>query len=168
MSVIAVLAGLVFTFGGIAIDKGARSRIQVEIKAIEGACENYKADNGAYPRSGTTDSLNARTSFDPNAYQASCAELYAQLTGDSNYDDTTDPGAKAYMSFKPEMKGVPDTTQAPSSANKTFVRDPFRNTYGYSTANQTNQTQGYNPTFDLWSTGSKDILPDQVRWIKNW
>ncbi len=24
---------------------------------------------------------------------------------------------------------------------------------------------GYNPTFDLWSTGN---APDQTQWIKNW
>jgi hypothetical protein len=53
------------------------------------------------------------------------------------------------------------------------IRDPFGNSYGYSTANQADPEKGFNPTFDLWSTGGDPELGDtppqaQQRWIKNW
>jgi len=55
------------------------------------------------------------------------------------------------------------------------ISDPFGNSYGYSTANQADPTQGYNPTFDLWSTAGVAPSPtpsppaaQQDFWIKNW
>ena len=74
----------------------------------------------------------------------------------------------------------------------TFLKDPYGNSYGYSTkgaaAEQAYKTavlvnpaavraanQGYNPTFDLWSTSGKTIAPTPgtatdvtLVWIKNW
>ena len=40
-----------------------------------------------------------------------------------------------------------------------FIRDPFGNSYGYSTANQADPANGYNPTFDLWSTAGLTAAP---------
>ena len=41
----------------------------------------------------------------------------------------------------------------PRRAAVTAIRDPFGNSYGYSTAKaRTPNHRGYNPTFDLWST----------------
>jgi hypothetical protein len=74
-----------------------------------------------------------------------------------------------YFTFKPNQLYPPDQTQ-----NVQYIRDPFGNSYGYSTANQYNASTGYNPTYDLWSTwglntnppsGTDTITP---QWIKNW
>lgn len=57
------------------------------------------------------------------------------------------------------------------SQHVTAIRDPFGNSYGYSTAKAANPsgTVGYNPTFDLWSSaGATAGPPNQVQWIKNW
>jgi len=68
------------------------------------------------------------------------------------------------------MKVNPDATTTVG-----FVRDPFGNSYGYSTANQADPSTGYNPTFDLWSTAGTASSPtptppakQQDLWIKNW
>ena len=50
VSIIAVLAALVLSTVGYARKKGARARAETEIAAMSAACENYKADNGVYPR----------------------------------------------------------------------------------------------------------------------
>jgi hypothetical protein len=53
----------------------------------------------------------------------------------------------------------------------TAIRDPFGNSYGYSTAQQANPSQGFNPTFDLWSTAGTSNAADaayEKSWIKNW
>ncbi|PYJ38059.1 MAG: hypothetical protein DME81_06460, partial [Verrucomicrobia bacterium] len=63
-----------------------------------------------------------------------------------------------------------DQTQTPVE----FIRDPFGNSYGYSTAYQydidqgINPTHGYNPTFDLLSTDGGTTTNDVAGWIKNW
>src|SRR2546428_11547625 len=70
--IIMVLAGLVIYGAAYANRKSALARAQNEIKAMEAACESYKADNGTYPRdSATTDKLDARKSGKPTDYVAS-------------------------------------------------------------------------------------------------
>ncbi len=70
--------------------------------------------------------------------------------------------------FKPNML----CPNPPATNPVTAIRDPFGNCYGYSTAKAYAPTgpDGYNPTFDLWSTGG--VTPpaptDQSQWIKNW
>jgi hypothetical protein len=65
------------------------------------------------------------------------------------------------MQFKPNMLGT-DTN------NKVYARDPFGNSYGYSTRMAAIGTGGYNPTFDLWSTAGLTTGSDSSQWIKNW
>src|SRR6516162_7552387 len=62
VGIIIVLAGLVLSTVGYARKKGARARTETEIAAISAACENYKADNGIYPR-GNAD-LSNNTPYD--------------------------------------------------------------------------------------------------------
>src|SRR5438874_10051800 len=76
---ILILTGLVLSTVGYARKKGARARAETEIAAMSAACENYKADNGVYPRgpasaitigtvtvpANATDNLNARTRGNP-------------------------------------------------------------------------------------------------------
>jgi len=187
ISVIAVLAGLILNVAGYVQKKGARSRAQSEIKAIESACENYKADNGTYPIdfNGSTSGLytnalisstsSASVNYDPtsSAYQNACAVLYQAITGDGNTlltgSSTASTGkwastGKCYMELKPSQTGS-------NSSGTYYIQDPFGYSYGYSTIQATSGTNGYNPTFDLWSTAGTITAATsgtQVKWIANW
>src|SRR5215469_18154099 len=65
VGIITVLAGLVLSTVGYARKKGARARAETEIAALSAACENYKADNGIYPRASVTDTFTAITNRTP-------------------------------------------------------------------------------------------------------
>ena len=167
ISIIIVLAGLVLATSGYVVTKGRRSRAEAEIAAISAALESYKADNGIYPTDpATTEQLKATTTS-PADYSPACRFLYKQLTGDDDGDPTTPApaNAKNYLSsaLKPQM-----LSPSPAGPN-TFIRDPFGNSYGYSTLKSVNttSTDGYNPTFDLWSVAD-DTTGNQNKWIKNW
>ncbi len=185
MAVIIILAGLVLATAQYAQQKGARSRAEAEIAAMSAALESYKADNGIYPGAGAvppaaasdTDALNAKADANPNAtpipnkYMKASLALYKSLTGDTDANGAvngTETG-KSYFQFKPLMLG--GTQDATGNINPiTHLRDPFGNSYGYSTANQYDPSTGYNPTIDLWSTaGTISGSPtDQAKWLKNW
>jgi type II secretory pathway pseudopilin PulG len=191
IAVILILSGLILAIVGYVQNKGARSRAESEIAALSAALENYKADNGIYPRGKSatvppgstytvattgTDDLDARVNTDPSQkiYQDASRYLYEQLSGDTNLDLLVDPGNKSYFAFKQTMLVL---IVDPSSGNVigvSHIKDPFGNTYGYSTANQANPTtKGYNPTFDLWSTAAytpaaSPTSTPQDFWIKNW
>ena len=186
IAVIVVLAGLILSTFGYVQKKGARARVETEIAAMSGACESYKADNGIYPRdttNNTTDTLNARADSDPsvtpfpNVYQNASQFLYGELSGDRNFNnviDAAEQANRAYFTFKPQMLDGPKDTNGNLTA-VSYIRDPFGNSYGYSTANQADPTKGYNPTFDLWSSAGIAPLPtptppatQQDLWIKNW
>jgi type II secretory pathway pseudopilin PulG len=178
--VIIVLAGLVLSTVGYAQKKGARARAETEIAALSAACENYKADNGIYPRdttNNTTDNLASLTasptpdprptSYDPNdsRYAAASFYLYGQLSGNPSGDRSTYT-QRSYFQFKSNMLLPADGT-----STVTAIRDPFGNSYGYSTAQQANASNGFNPTFDLWSTAGTSTASDaayEAKWIKNW
>ena len=162
MAIILVLAGLILATSGYVQKKGYRSRAEAEIAAISAALENYKADNGVYPRGATTDALDARAPV-LSDYQPASLYLYNQLAGAANGSRTPTAGTKSYFTFKPNQLNPPDQSLA-----VTFIRDPFGNSYGYSTARQADPAKGYNPTFDLWSTANAEPPTDQSQWIKNW
>jgi general secretion pathway protein G len=161
ISIIIVLAGLVLAASGYVASKGRRSRAEAEIAAISAALESYKADNGIYPQSSETNALDP-TSTNLTSYQTASLKLYEFLSGDSNDDRTVD--TKSYFAFKPNQLSPSDQPQ-----HVRFIRDPFGNSYGYSTAKASNPagTVGYNPTFDLWSVAD-DTIGNQNKWIKNW
>jgi prepilin-type N-terminal cleavage/methylation domain-containing protein len=159
MVIILILGGLILATSSYVQTKGKRSRAEAEIAAMSAALENYKADNGVYPRDTATDTLNARS---PNAsdYAPASLYLYNQLAGATNGSRTSTAGAKIYFPFRPNQLFPLDQSQ-----NVSLVRDPFGNSYGYSTAYQASSATGYNPTFDLWSTTGET---DSTKWIKNW
>jgi prepilin-type N-terminal cleavage/methylation domain-containing protein len=178
IAIIIVLAGLILSTAGYVQRKGARARAETEIAAMSAAIESYKADNGIYPRDNTTnqytDTLDARQNTDPTqtVYQNASLYLYNTLFGATNGSRTPDVGARSYFTFKANQLSPSDETQPVA-----FIRDPFGNSYGYSTANQADPTtpKGYNPTFDLWSTAGVAPSPtpsppttQQDLWIKNW
>ncbi|MEO5753666.1 MAG: hypothetical protein ABIR38_03060 [Chthoniobacterales bacterium] len=164
MTIILVLAGLILATSSYVHNKGARSRAEAEIAAMSAALENYKADNGVYPSAPT---LDPRTKGDPNqtGYKDASLILYKAISGDD--DRNRQAELTSYFSFKPNQL-------SPQTGDVDFIKDPFGNSYGYSTAGQAGGGAGYNPTFDLWSTSNQttDPLPatDVItpRWIKNW
>jgi len=166
IAIIIVLAGLILAASSYVQKKGARSRAEAEIAAISAALENYKADNGAYPTDPSkTESLDPAASINLTSYQTASLYLYELLAGDVDHDRQPDANAKSYFAFKPNMLSPRDQT-----AHVTAIVDPFGNSYGYSTKKAANPTGtgGYNPTYDLWSTGSMTAGTDQAQWIKNW
>jgi len=181
MTIIGILAGLVLGTFAFAQEKGARSRAQAEISAMEAALESYKADNGEYPRGANSDGLNSTTTSNPSSSINSSRLLYQALSGDGTNalvttggtpsDGRVDPGSKQYMEFKPNQLIT-------AGASAYYIIDPWGFSYGYSTINQRNlQTPipptppaGFNPTFDLWSTGgqSANTTDAKAKWLKNW
>jgi len=163
IGIVLVLAGLILATSGYVHNKGARLRAEAEIAAISAALENYKADNGIYV---AEISVNAKTQGNPTSYQAASLVLYQNLTGDFDKNRSPDSGKSSYLSLKPNQLSPTD-----QSANVAYIKDPFGNSYGYSTVNATDSAKGYNPTFDLWSTaGGADTgsNPNASAWIKNW
>jgi len=160
IGIILVLAGLILATSSYVHSKGARSRAEAEIAAISAALENYKADNGVYI---IATGVDAKATIDFTAYQTASLTLYENLTGDFDHNRSTDAGKTSYMTFKPNQLSPADKSQP-----VTFIKDPFGNSYGYSTINQTNPSKGYNPTFDLWSTAGIVTGSDASKWIKNW
>src|SRR4051794_2483681 len=65
ITIIIVLAGLTIATMGYVQEKARRSRAEAEIAAISAALENYKADNGIYPRSNETDTLDPAATGNP-------------------------------------------------------------------------------------------------------
>jgi len=169
--VIFILAALVLAASSYVQNKGARARAETEIAAMSAALESYKADNGIYPRDNPgnqyTDNLNAKADFDPtqSKYKNASLYLFFQLSGlDANQQPVAN--MKSYFAFKPQMLGHPTN----STITVAYIRDPFGNSYGYSTANQVSSNNGYNPTYDLWSAGStaSPTPTPPIAWLKNW
>lgn len=166
MAIIIVLAGLILATSNYVQKKGYRSRAEAEIAAISAALENYKADNGVYPRdAASSDQADPTANLSDKSYTSASVFLYNQLYGATNGARTPTAGAKTYFPFKPNQLNPLDQAQAVTS-----IRDPFGNPYGYSTAKAATPggTVGFNPTFDLWSIADGAAGTDQTKWIKNW
>jgi prepilin-type N-terminal cleavage/methylation domain-containing protein len=205
IAVILVLSGLLLSVNSGVQTKAARSRAEGEIAAMSAACENYKADNGAYPRdvAGITDRLDPRvtSSVDetdatkPN-YRLASLELYKALssnTVDASGKITLGPG-KSYYEFKPNQLSAKKDAATGSVTHVFFIQDPWGKSYGYSTAGakfeedyrkavrdaassgspmpprptDLKDLRGYNPTFDLWSTGGATNTAIIAKCVKNW
>ena len=166
ITIIIILAGLILSTVGYVQKKGARSRAEAEIAAMSAALESYKADNGVYPTETTkTEALDPAASINLTNDALASLYLYEQLSGDTSDNRQPPATAKSYFAFKPNMLSPRD-----QSSNVTAITDPFGNSYGYSTAKAShpNGAIGYNPTYDLWSTGGLTSGTDQTQWIKNW
>ena len=130
-------------------------------------------------------------------YRNASLALYKALSGDAK--PGTDPNPPASHNDKPDGRAETKSyyefranqLHKNAAGDIEFIQDPFNNTYGYSTNAaaaeqsyrvkvQTNpnalrsKSGGFNPTFDLWSTGgviSQSGTPtdaDRKRWVKNW
>src|SRR5437867_1158821 len=141
ITIIIILAGLILATTGYVQKKGARSRAESEIAAMSAALESYKADNGIYPSDPIkTEHVDPAVSPTP---AAASLYLYERLSGDSDDDRVADQ--ISYFAFKPNQLSFTDQTQ-----HVAFIRDPFGNTFGYSTMRAAGGPGGYNPTFDFW------------------
>jgi type II secretory pathway pseudopilin PulG len=159
ITIIIILAGLILATSGYVQKKGARSRAESEIAAMSAALESYKADNGIYPTDPIiTEQVDPAVSPTP---AAASLYLYERLSGDSDDDRVADQ--ISYFAFKPNQLSFTDQTQ-----HVAFIRDPFGNTFGYSTMRAAGGPGGYNPTFDFWSTANGNPPSAQKQWIKNW
>jgi prepilin-type N-terminal cleavage/methylation domain-containing protein len=182
IAIIAILAGLVLAAGSGVMAKAARSRAQGEIQAMSTALESYKSDNGIYPvgntAAGTVSILlgppTGSYPLDPTtaAYQTSSEALFQALAGLTNFaTDVPVAGVKSYMSFKSNQVGSPNANS--------YVKDPWGNSYGYSTGSPASPATANDPApfngagfFDLWSTGNttadKGTTYATNVWISNW
>lgn len=193
VAVIVVLAGMVLSVAGYVQNKGAREKTLTQIKNLSLQCEAYKVDNGTFPQNADTDLLDARMHFSPISgssapmYQKASRYLYSCLSGDFEPPDKPDnqPEEHVYYAFKrDELSFVKDGAGGIKSIN--YVQDPFGNCYGYSTIGakaeedyrkklrenpseaRPTKLQGYNPSYDLWSTGGATSATTTSKWIKNW
>lgn len=197
MAVIAILASLIVAVNAFAHKKAALTRAEAEIRTMAAACESYKADAGGYPRdlkgdASDSDDIDPRIDGDPTSvkYQKSSLVLYKALSGDENANGKA--SGKLYGEFRP------DQLQKNSGGEIKYIKDPFGNSYGYSTAGAAveekyrddlqkdpstarpsgTSLKGFNPTFDMWSTGgvisktgsgaSDALNSERKRWVKNW
>ena len=204
MAVIAILASVLLSLNGLVQKKAALTRAGGEIAAMSAACDSYKADFGSYPQDAATDpdtvQLCPFLDGDPTTtkYKAASLALYKALSGDAKPGMNPDPPAshdekpdgraetKCYYEFRPNQ------LRKNAAGEIEGIQDPFNNIYGYSTngasAEQTYRVKvltnpnavrpksgGYNPGFDLWSTGGvvsqatgAALDADRNRWVKNW
>jgi prepilin-type N-terminal cleavage/methylation domain-containing protein len=197
MLIIAILASLILGVNALVQNKAARSRAEGEIHTLSMGCENYKVDNGTYPRTGDTDALSPREDGNPASgdgakkYQDASKDLYKALSGDTSPKDPDfKPDEKIYLPdfFKPNVLAAKKDGDGKIIEVK-YIQDPFGQSYGYSTAGAQEEEdflkqlrkkpdtsrpasrRGYNPTFDLWSTGGSTggvTAKDQGKWVKNW
>ena len=194
MAVIAILASLIVSVNAFAHKKAALVRAEGEIRTMIAACEGYKADFGDYPAGGTDSSGGESATvavcpvLDGNPtdkkYQKACKVLYKALSGDAKANGKAEE--KTYCEFRP------DQLHKNSGGEIEYIQDPFGNSYGYSTNGAASEelfrerlqrspqairtkSGGFNPTFDLWSTGGvisaksgAELNEDRKRWVKNW
>ncbi len=157
IGIIAVLAGLIISISGYATKKGAISRAQAEIAAMEAALESYRADNGIYPDTDAADNPQA---------------LYQALTGDG--DDqlggtTASSGAENFGQQGRLYMELKENSQFDSSYR---VIDPWGIPYNFQSDpdNSASSTEINNvATFDLWSSaGTALSTKEDNDDITNW
>ncbi|HEX4086276.1 MAG TPA: prepilin-type N-terminal cleavage/methylation domain-containing protein [Chthoniobacteraceae bacterium] len=161
------------------------------------AVGNSIPTTGAIPSDYLDPRTNGNSASTNTVYTNASLELYQALTSDLSDSGTGGGiGTKNYIAdMRPDVWGRNNMGASVSSTNPVlFISDPFGNSYGYSTANSTavttgssvvsgysppNTMPGYNPTFDLWSTGGNTTTPNQgstaglpgdpsLAWVKNW
>lgn len=197
IAIIAILSGLILSIAGAVQGKGARSRAETDVRTMATACEAYKTDNGGYPQdvpsnsggASVTSDLDPRLATSPSdtAYQKASLFLYKQLTGDQNANNKIDGSETGTRYCSDFFKSSRFDSGFKTTGNITYIIDPFGYSYGYSTAGlkaeqdyrvqlesdakaNRGASKGYNPTFDLWSTGGAtgSTDADRAKWIKNW
>lgn len=152
MAIIVILAALVAGVSGYAQRRGYRARADGEIQMLMSACENYRIDNGTYPRhipssgASDTDQLQPTVHFLPKTadnalYTQASLFLYKELTGERTPNGTgvtynvPDAGTKRYTKdMDPRILKVSRNPVTKAILVAYCFQDPFGNPYGYSTA----------------------------------
>lgn len=143
VAVIAILAAIGLNIAGHIQNKAARSRTQVELKALELGMENHKIDNGTVP---IAQNGNPTANGSPTANFA----LYKLLVPDN--------GAP-YVDFRRDQLEITSTA--------TNIVDPFGGYWGYVARPTAGKPAGVmGGEYDLWSTAGSPNTPEQ--WINNW
>ena len=195
IAVIIILAGLVISVAGYVQRKGAVEKTNAQMKNYAMQLEAFKVDNGIAPQNTDTDLLDPRVHFTPlggtsgTYYQKACRFLYSSLSGDyepaAAPDNKPETDSKVYYSFRrDELSVIKDGAGNIASVN--YIQDAFGNCYGYSTIGLKAEQEfreklkitpslprptnlvGYNPTYDLWSTGGATSGTQTGKWVKNW
>jgi type II secretory pathway pseudopilin PulG len=190
VAIVAILMTLVVVLARPMSIGSKRAKAQAEIVTILSACGAYKADHGGDPQDNSPSGTSATDALDPRihltaatpVYTAANLFLYKQLTGDNNANGAIDAGETG-RKYAADFFKASRYDSSVTSGTISYFKDPFGNPYGYSTAGlkaeqdyqillQTDSaasrpaaSKGYNPTFDLWSTGAST---DPMKWIKNW
>jgi type II secretion system protein G len=87
IAIIAILASLVLAAAGSVQKKGARSRTEAEIKAVEAALESYKSDNGDYPSNSLSGSANLVSALMPTGGGKVYFEFKSKATNSGGWID---------------------------------------------------------------------------------
>lgn len=141
ITIIVILAGLVVAGLGFVNERQAREKAKVQLKLLETALEEYKADHGTYPttknsKTGTQDVTDA---------DGERSTLFQVL-----YKDGVDHDTKVYLKELDPDEGTMGWVQGSE------IVDPWGVAFRYRTAiddsGRTN-TDTQNPDFDLWSSG---------------
>lgn len=138
ITIIIILAGLVFAGTRFAKDMQKRKMAEIQIKLLSNACEEFYLDNGFYPGRGETTASHGRDMT---------KELYSDLYWDSNRDGSgpqADTRQKIYLSeLDPESnkQGWTEGRQA-----DVMILDPWGNEYRYRKGPEYGG-------FEIWSAG---------------
>jgi prepilin-type N-terminal cleavage/methylation domain-containing protein len=174
IAIIVVLAGLVLSVAGYATRRSSQARAAGEIKMLESGCENYKNENGAYPReivsnngSGVTDVLSPKLHFTPTASQYSNASLflYKELSGDkkgasgSLPDGAPEEGEPRYLKdLDPRILNAKRDPASKAILQVNYFQDPYGFPYGYSTA-AAKAEQDFQRELMIWNTKRSGAPP---------
>lgn len=162
ISIIIILSSL--TIGGFAFvnQKQAKSQAEIQIGLLQLALEDYKSENGAYPR-GTSSTGTGQTGY-----------IYDALFPSNSNDKT----------YLPELDPNNDTQgwlSGQSSGTGLAISDPWGTEYHYRcTPAGSRRPYAANPDFDLWSAGPDGVTnagssgsydpehPDNLDDIRGW
>lgn len=163
VGIIVVLAGL--TMGGMNLvnQKNAREKAKVQIKLIENALEEYKADNRSIP-----------PHSDPAGDRGD--EVLYEYLYYNGFQDRDNGGIVYLPELDPENNGVSGERQGgqqwmEGEGAQARILDPWGRYYRYRSGDS---EDAVNPDFDVWSTGKDgrtNANPDHVDClddIKNW
>lgn len=190
ISVIALLATLSIVAMGHATRTANREKTKAYLKAIEMQLENFKNDNGTYPRP-KEGSESTTTLVAGNNYPVGGAiTLYQALTGDG--DDSMEGGdtgsmgkpgslGDGYKVYWPDADPQGSQRIARQADGKWFIADGFGIPFQYLVPPPVDprraddfealKTKYKNPRmYDLWSYGGtkEENFTDQNTWIRNW
>ncbi len=155
IAIITILASITMLVSGYARRMAVEERIRVEIRGMQAAIENYKAEYGAYPPVNLSNPLDA-SAFDNMATNFSAIPTFDGGWTNSHYLYMALSGAnspKIYFNFLPKQL----TNVTVGGIDLILVLDPLGKPYGYNP-----RAPAINAaTFDLFSAGwdSQSLYP---------